>query len=320
MSIAVIVNPAARSSAAALRVLRRQALRLARPLIVFKTTPDHSGAKQARQALELKAEEIIVVGGDGTLRQVAGVLGGTGVPLGVMPTGTGNIFGRNLGLRPHQHECNARIALAGAVRFVDLGWVKINNRVMQPFLVMVGLGRDVEVVEAVETVGRASKRLLGWRAYAKSGLAKMFADPMQFDLPERTILGWTLLVGNVPIVPSGARIFPRVQLNSGDLEVLAVGRPNFVDWIGIAAYGLHLSNRTPHLSWWRTGRFDATLPEPRNVQVDGDLVSDVTQVTISVDASALSVRGAPTCRVRSNQMMRLGRQRSVQRFVGHIAP
>src|SRR5687768_149657 len=44
----------------------------------------------ARQAVEGGADFILALGGDGTIRDVAVGIGDSGVPLGILPAGTGN--------------------------------------------------------------------------------------------------------------------------------------------------------------------------------------------------------------------------------------
>src|SRR5580692_12360270 len=64
----------------------------------LETTPADGGEGQARAAVQARADLVIACGGDGTVTACATGLVDSGVPLAVIPVGTGNILARNLGL------------------------------------------------------------------------------------------------------------------------------------------------------------------------------------------------------------------------------
>ena len=82
------------------------------------------------QAKRGEIDAIVVGGGDGSVRTVAGVLADTGVPLGVLPLGTLNHFAKDLGIPLKVEQAAAAIA-AGHTRNVDIAEVNgktfINN-------------------------------------------------------------------------------------------------------------------------------------------------------------------------------------------------
>ncbi|PHK96280.1 diacylglycerol kinase [Pseudoroseomonas rhizosphaerae] len=80
----------------------------------------------ARAALEEPWDAIVAGGGDGTIGTVAGLLAGSGTPLGVLPLGTLNHFARDLGI-PAEPEAAAAIIAAGHLRRVDVA--EVNGRV-----------------------------------------------------------------------------------------------------------------------------------------------------------------------------------------------
>jgi len=59
---------------------------------------EFGAAQLAHQAIERGAETIIAAGGDGTISATAEALIGTGIPLGIIPTGTANAFATALGI------------------------------------------------------------------------------------------------------------------------------------------------------------------------------------------------------------------------------
>ena len=75
-------------------------------------------------------DAVVVGGGDGTVRTVAGMLVETGVPLGVLPLGTLNHFAKDLGI-PMELDAAAAVIAASATRPIDVaevnGEVFLNN-------------------------------------------------------------------------------------------------------------------------------------------------------------------------------------------------
>jgi diacylglycerol kinase family enzyme len=85
-----------------------------------------SGAERAlRKASDGELDAIVVGGGDGSIRTVAGVIGGSGVPLGIIPLGTLNHFAKDLGI-PVSTDGAVAVIAAGQARSVDVG--EVNGR------------------------------------------------------------------------------------------------------------------------------------------------------------------------------------------------
>ena len=92
---------------------------------------------------------VVAVGGDGTVRSVAARLAGSGVPLGIVATGTENLAARALGFRRPIAELGPALAesiMARRVRQVDLGWVQPEGAPRTGFVVMASAGFDADVV------------------------------------------------------------------------------------------------------------------------------------------------------------------------------
>lgn len=92
-------------------------------------------------------DAVIAAGGDGTIHDAAEGLIGTSTALGIIPTGTANVFARELGL-PFLADSIASALLYGEARPIPVG--QINER---PFLFVVGIGLDAEAVRYFEASG-----------------------------------------------------------------------------------------------------------------------------------------------------------------------
>ena len=105
--------------------------------------PRHLGelAGQAVEAARAQDGAVVVVGGDGTINAVVQVELPSGLPLGVLPQGTFNFFGRTHGISADTHEAVGAL-LAGTPRNVQAGMV--NDRL---FLVNASLGLYPQVLE-----------------------------------------------------------------------------------------------------------------------------------------------------------------------------
>src|SRR3984885_7668561 len=118
-----------------------------------ETTPEDPGRGQAEAAVSAGVDLVIACGGDGTVTACAEGVAGTGVPLAVIPLGTGNLLARNVGL-PMGLEEALEVALGGVQRPIDAG--RVNGSL---FVVMAGLGLDARMLD--DTSEPLKKRLRG---------------------------------------------------------------------------------------------------------------------------------------------------------------
>ena len=124
----IIMNPSKHEDPAAFRALvDRAAMDLgAGPPHWLETTREDPGAGQAVEAVSRGAAIVIAAGGDGTVRAVAAGMAGSGVRMGILPVGTGNVLAGNLGL-PDDPAAAMAVALGEYHRNVDLTWVRLDG-------------------------------------------------------------------------------------------------------------------------------------------------------------------------------------------------
>lgn len=321
-SLAVIGNPTARAFDRAVDAVLREAASRGADARVLPTTVAEPGGPQARAALEQGADAVVAVGGDGTVREIAAVLAHTGMPLGIVPAGTANLFARNLDLSLRDLAAAARIAVgglgagfastghastggdesdeSGASRLaaIDLGRVTLTrgdgeHEPERVFLVVTGVGNDALAVEAASL---RHKRRLGWAAYIALGARRLgspsFAVRGRFDGGEaEATQAWSVLVHNAARIPAGLQVLPDTRLDDGLLHVAAVSPRHLAHWGRIAAAGAGIA-RAEGVLRHRTaqrvtlGWVDDLLP----VQIDGDAAGRVTRLDARIDTAALRVR------------------------------
>ncbi|HYN32226.1 MAG TPA: diacylglycerol kinase family protein [Ilumatobacteraceae bacterium] len=258
----------------------------------IETSADDPGPGQARRAVAAGAELIVVWGGDGTMIGVAAALEGTGVPLGILPGGTGNLLARNLGV-PLDLAQAAAVAFTGRDRVIDLLGVDLGRGERRVSAVMSGTGWDAEMMAAPE----ARKRRLGWGAYAIEGALGLRSKPMQLRIsvdggPEQRLAGRTVLVANVGMLVAGLVLVPEARPDDGLLDVLVIDPSSPADWIRTAAGIITRtgSDTDPSRIRFRGSQVEIATGHVRRRQIDGDLVTPGSRLSVRVRPGALVVR------------------------------
>lgn len=286
----LVVNPTKVDDPGAL--LRRVADRCAElglpvPRLV-PTTAEDPGEGQARDAAAAGATLVLVAGGDGTVRAAAQGLAGSGLPLGILPQGTGNLLARNLDIPQDEGEA-LDVALTGVDRRIDLGRLDDGTA----FAVMAGTGFDARMMrEAPEKL----KGALGWPAYIVGGARSLRRSRVRVqvaldDGPPRSAVVRTVLVGNVGKLQGGLELLPDATPDDGALDIALVAPRGPKDWVVLVGRALvrrHRPDRRLELLRARKVRVVTRGTEPR--QVDGDLIDDGRGFTAVIEPGALVVR------------------------------
>jgi diacylglycerol kinase (ATP) len=289
MRLAVVCNPATVDDPESLRaeLKRRDATS---GLIWLETTEEDPGAGQTRQALDAGAELVLVCGGDGTVAACAGVLAGTGVPMALVPTGTGNLLARNLDLPLDVPPALDR-ALGGRRRTIDL--LDADDR---RFAVMAGVGFDAALIR--DTDEQAKKRH-GWVAYVGGGLRALRSTPRaRYEVrvdqrPVHRIRALGVLVGNVGELQGGITVLPGADPSDGLLDVIVLAPHGWRDVLVLAWRILRRRpNERPQAQLSRGRRVEIRSDRAVPVQFDGDYAGEQEELTVTVLPGAVAVCGA----------------------------
>jgi diacylglycerol kinase family enzyme len=91
---------------------------------ILETASQEETRPAVEAAVAGGAASVVGVGGDGTLREIAAGLAGSGIPLGIVPGGTGNLVAGILGVPATLSEAVAALSQARA-RTIDIGHVSL---------------------------------------------------------------------------------------------------------------------------------------------------------------------------------------------------
>ncbi|MFG3125026.1 diacylglycerol kinase family protein [Streptomyces sp. NPDC048201] len=295
--VAVVVNPTTVDESARDELRRVLAQHGHREPVFIETTAADPGGGQTAQALDEGAALVVVCGGDGTVRAAADRLAGSGVPLAVVPCGTGNLLARNLGLPLSPAEA-LDAALGGAPRAIDLARVEGDGLPATHFAVMSGVGLDAAMMKYAEEHDRA-KATLGWPAYVLAAPKAMRGPRMHLSVrldgaaPLRRTARMAL-VGNTGALQGGLRLIPDARPDDGVLDLLILDPRGPGGWLRTVGALLLRRNRDgeegdgqPEFHTFRRAEFTFDAPEPR--EIDGDPVGTGLRLSVEVVPGALTV-------------------------------
>lgn len=180
-------------------------------------------AEEACRDAVARADALLVMGGDGMAHLGLNACAGSGVPLGVLPAGTGNDLCRGLGLPLQLRDAVPAIA-SGGVRSVDLA------RVIKPD----GGERWVGCVVSSGFDSRVALRAaalrfsLGPISYALCALAELrtftaLRYRLVVDGVPRELDAMAVFVANAEFFGGGMRAAPGADVHDGLLDVTVIG-------------------------------------------------------------------------------------------------
>jgi YegS/Rv2252/BmrU family lipid kinase len=243
-------------------------------VVWWETAVDDTGYGMAHEAAVSGCDVVLAIGGDGTIRAVCEELAGTGIPVGIVPAGTGNLLARNLDI-PLYLRSAVDVGLNGQDRAIDMVRVSGDKMEDATFLVMAGMGFDAAIMEGVN---EDIKARVGWLAYVWSALKSLMFPAIRVEV---SVDGGeftrhrarTLVIGNVGFLQAGMPLIPDARIDDGQLDVVLLYPRRFLSWVPLAVRVLTRDKRTDETITRMTGRevvVRASVDAPR--QLDGDLI------------------------------------------------
>ncbi|MBK8267875.1 MAG: YegS/Rv2252/BmrU family lipid kinase [Planctomycetes bacterium] len=282
----VVVNPISgrRRSRAGARAFLKRVDQSYSAVTTTETKGSGDAALAAAAACSEEADALIVVGGDGTVREAASGMTGKGVPILIVPCGTENVVAKYLGLRI-DGDLLLRVLTEGNRLEFDFG--VCNHR---KFLFVCGVGYDAEVVRVL-----AAKRTghISYFTYVTPLLKSLiyYRPPrLRVKVDGRAVfegMGQVIL-GNISRYAFGMKILSRAQPNDGLLDVCIFEYKRRIRllWHAIRVVAnRHLPSKGVHYHQGRRIRVECDESAP--VELDGD-VAGTTPIDIGLDTRRIA--------------------------------
>jgi diacylglycerol kinase (ATP) len=178
-----------------------------------------------RRALNDRPDALIVVGGDGMVSLAVNELADSGIPLGIVPSGTGNDTARGLGIPINDPGAAIRMLLAAIdapPRVIDVGLVRHGGAETR-FAGIVSAGFDALVNERANTW----RRPRGKSRYTLALLRELLSlAPRRYELivdgAEVSVDAVLLSVANNVSLGGGMRIVPHARVDDGMFDLFTV--------------------------------------------------------------------------------------------------
>lgn len=258
----------------------------------------------AESAIADGYDVIVAVGGDGTWSNVADRLVASerdDVILGILPSGTGNDFGRNFGYNPQNPSEAVNVLAAGHTRAIDVGRVDTlsaaeshpGRHEARHFLNLIGFGFDIAVIDAA----KSARFLRGELLYKLTALQQLFRFPgIRADLTSgegerRKLEQLMLTVSNGRYFGGGFPIAPDATVDDGKLHACMIGDApplTRLKLFTLAERGRHVTSDRVEII--KDSSFRLTFEAPPRFEMDGDVrLSQGAVVEVRTIKSALRV-------------------------------
>jgi diacylglycerol kinase (ATP) len=257
---------------------------------------------------------ILLFGGDGTIHRHLQQLVRLGLPVLVVPAGSGNDLACSLGLRRVRDSLEAWKRFSSgvsSVRAIDVGVITClsasdatqnNSPPHTYFSCVAGVGLDGEVARRANQLPRWLRGHGGYLLSMLPAIVSFVAPPMKIltiaqssstGKPEWSVhsSGPTLLAAfaNTPLYGGGMKVAPHAKMGDALLDVCVVARVNRLKLFSLfpSVYaGRHLGIR--EVGYFQTARARVESEQPLDVYADGEYVCR-TPIEVSIEPAALTV-------------------------------
>jgi len=294
-----LVNPASANGSTGRRwpeLARRAAAAGLEGATLFSERQGHL-AELAREAALDGAELLVVVGGDGSVNEVANGLAGLGrqPEVAIVPRGTGWDFSRTFGI-PRKIDDAVQVALEGDLRTIDLGRASYRawdgSDATASFANVASAGMSGAIAKRANETTKAlgGKASYLWATFAVFSGWEATEIEVAVDGERRSGRMFDVVVANGRFFGGGLQVCPEAKPDDGLFDVLTIGdvtKRDLVQTMPKMYRGTHLPH--PKAELLRGSSVTVTSETPLPIELDGEQPG-TTPVRFEIAAGTLRLR------------------------------
>lgn len=286
--IHVIINPASGKDQPILSILNDVCKAHGVDWDVSITKKYGDATVQAREAIARGVDLVVGYGGDGTQHEVANALIGTGMPMGVLPGGTGNGFAHELGLSNDVRQAVEVICTSNHLRRLDVGKVGDDYFIQRLYA----------GIEPEKQTSRQAKDKYGIFAYAVTLKSQVFGEAesqirLTIDGEVLELTGFKCYIVNSAKTGSRFSLASQFKVDDGLLDTFIVSKRNWLTMRAARDRMLHLPTPAANYYCWH-GREISIESEPsKAVWMDGEVYGRTPVIATVVPGALQMVAPAP---------------------------
>ena len=251
------------------------------------TTKGENDPENIRKILDwFEPDTVVAAGGDGTVNLVGRVLFNRNINMGIIPEGSANGLAFNLNI-PNNTKNAIKQILKSDPKPIDM--IRINEK--HYCLHLSDIGINARIVKRFEKEG--DKGLLG---YGKQMVRELFSRNNDFsfrlktDHQEKACKAEMLVIANAQSYGTGAVINPTGNIIDGNFEIVVI-KP-YPWWIVFSFIFMFFTgnlHKMKYVNVISTPDAQITLDKPRDLQVDGEIFSNIRSLNIQIHQRAINI-------------------------------
>ncbi|MBB2150311.1 diacylglycerol/lipid kinase family protein [Pedobacter gandavensis] len=248
---------------------------------IFELPKDCSLENLKQTIDQSKADRVIAVGGDGTLKLVAECLAGTNIPIGIIPAGSANGMAKELGI-PLELEAALKVAASGQLKKIHA--IKVNGEFC---IHLADIGFNAYIIKRFDHLPQR-----GMIGYAKAAWQALWSHhKMEVDLEIKGKQIQTqaamVVIANATSYGTGVKINPEGDLTDDLFEVILVKKYTVLEILKVKFTELPFNREKIEL--FHTKDLCIKTRHKVHFQVDGEYQGKVNQVEARILPAAITI-------------------------------